>query len=62
VAKKNDHRVIDFFVFDLEGTLIHNYRMIARDHTKISGLKKGIYIYRVFTGDEETTSGEIEIN
>lgn len=60
-ARKNNRKSIDFFVFDLEGTLIENYKMKAKDHMKISGLKKGSYVFRVFCGDEETASGNFEI-
>jgi hypothetical protein len=61
VAKENEGKAIDFFVFDLEGTLVHNYKMKPKDHNRISGLKRGTYIYRVFCGDEETASGKFEI-
>jgi hypothetical protein len=61
VAKDNDGKLIDFFVFDLQGTLIQNYKMKARDHYRITGLARGIYVYRVFNGDEETAAGKFEI-
>ncbi|HUR65903.1 MAG TPA: T9SS type A sorting domain-containing protein [Chitinophagaceae bacterium] len=61
VAKNNDGKDLDFFVFDLQGTLLHNYKMKAKDHNKISGLAKGTYVYRVFCGDEETAAGKFEI-
>ena len=61
VAKDIDNRQIDFFVFDMQGTLLHNYKMKSRDHYKISGLARGLYIYRVFSGDTETASGKFEI-
>jgi hypothetical protein len=61
IAKDNDGRQIDFYVFDLEGTLVQNYKMRSKDHNKITGLKRGTYIYRVFSGDEETASGKFEI-
>ncbi|HMU46725.1 MAG TPA: T9SS type A sorting domain-containing protein [Chitinophagaceae bacterium] len=61
-TRKNDKKQVDFFVFDLEGTLVHNYRMKANDEKRITGLQKGTYIYRVFCGDEETAAGKIEIN
>ena len=61
IAKKNEGKEVDFFVFDLEGTLIQNYKMKAKDHFRIAGLKKGLYIYRVFCGDEERASGKFEI-
>src|SRR5688572_17443043 len=40
VAKENDGKEIDFFVFDLQGTLLYNYKMKSKDHNKISGLKR----------------------
>lgn len=61
VAKDNDGKEIDFFVFDLQGTLIQNYKMKAKDHYRITGLARGTYIYRVFCGDEETAAGKFEI-
>jgi hypothetical protein len=61
VAKSNDGKVIDFFVFDMQGTLIQNYKMKAKDHNVITGLARGTYVYRVFSGDEETAAGKFEI-
>ena len=61
VAKNNDGKVIDFFVFDLQGTLVNNYKMKAKDHNLITGLARGTYVYRVFNGDEETAAGKFEI-
>jgi hypothetical protein len=61
VAKNNEGKVIDFFVFDLQGTLVQNYKMKAGDHNRITGLARGAYVYRVFSGDEETAAGKFEI-
>jgi hypothetical protein len=61
IAKNNDGKMIDFFVFDLQGTLVQNYKMKAKEHYRISGLVRGTYVYRVFNGDEETASGKFEI-
>ncbi len=61
VAKDNDGKEIDFFVFDTEGTLMHHYKMKAKDHNKMTGLARGTYVYRVFSGDEETAAGNFEI-
>lgn len=61
VAKENDGKQIDFFVFDLEGTLLKHYKMTDGDHKKISGLERGRYIYHVFCGDDETATGKFEI-
>ncbi len=61
VAKENDGREIDFFVFDVEGSLVHHYKMKEKDHYRITGLSRGTYVYRVFNGDEETAAGNFEI-
>lgn len=61
VAKDNDGKLVDFFVFDIQGTLIQNYKMKAKDHYRIAGLARGTYIYRVFCGDEETAAGKFDI-
>jgi hypothetical protein len=62
VAKEdNDGKGIDFFVFSLEGTLIHHYKMRAGDHEKLADLERGKYVFRVFSGDEETASGNFEM-
>ena len=61
VAKDDEGKGIDFFVFDLEGTLVHHYKMKAGDHEKLAGLERGKYVFRVFSGDEETATGELDI-
>jgi hypothetical protein len=61
VAKENDGKEIDFFVFDQEGTLLKHYKMNDGDHKKITGLERGKYIYHVFCGDEQTATGKFDI-
>ena len=61
VAKENEGKQIDFFVFDLEGTLMKHYKMEEGDREKITGLERGKYIYHVFCGDEETAIGKFDI-
>jgi len=61
VAKENDGKQIDFFVFDPEGTLMKHYRMNDGEHKMIDGLERGKYVYNVFCGDEETAAGKFEI-
>lgn len=61
VAKNNDGKEIDFFVFDLQGTLVQNYRMKAKDRYRMINMERGSYIYRVFCGDEETAAGTFVI-
>jgi hypothetical protein len=57
----NDGKGIDFFVFDVEGTLINHYKMKSGDHEKLNDLKRGKYVFRVFSGDEETATGSFDI-
>jgi hypothetical protein len=61
VAKESAKKEVDFFVFDMQGTLLKNFKLKAKDHIKLEGLAKGIYTYRVFSGDEETAAGNFEI-
>ena len=61
VARQNKGKEVDFFVFDLEGTLVLNYKMKSKDHQRITGLPKGSYVYNVFSGDIQTASGNFEI-
>jgi hypothetical protein len=35
--------------------------MKGKDHFRITGLSRGIYIFRAFCGDEEMTTGKFEI-
>ena len=61
IAKENDGKEIDFFVFDLQGVLLKHYKMEEGEHQRIAGLSRGKYIYHVFSGDEETATGKFDI-
>ena len=61
VAKENEGKQIDFFIFDLQGELMRHYKLDDGDHKKITGLRRGKYIYHVFCGDEETATGKLDI-
>lgn len=61
IAKENDGKEIDFFVFDLHGVLLKHYRMEEGEHQRITGLMRGKYIFHVFCGDEETATGKFDI-
>lgn len=60
-VKSTETRQLDFYVFDTEGTMVVHYKMKEKEHKKISGLKRGAYVYQVFGGDEMTSSGKIII-
>ena len=61
VAKDSDETEMDFFVFDVNGTIIQHFKLKEKDHIRINGLARGKYIYRVFAGDEESANGNFEI-
>jgi hypothetical protein len=61
VAKEKAGKEIDFFVFDLQGTMVQHIKMKDKEHIKITGLARGKYVYRVFDGDAESASGQFEI-
>ena len=61
VISKEDKEQLDFFVFDVQGTLVQHHKLNTKDHYKIAGLARGKYIYRAFSGDIETASGQFEI-
>ena len=61
VAKDNDGTDVDFFVFDLQGTIVKHYKMKSGEHQKIADLERGKYVFSVFSGDDETATGNFEI-
>ncbi|MBS1656341.1 MAG: hypothetical protein JSU05_15920 [Bacteroidetes bacterium] len=60
VARSGNDKEISFFVFDLTGKLMLNYKMKAGERRTVENLPKGDYVYHVFCGDEETETGKME--
>lgn len=60
-VKNVEEQPVDFYVFDTEGAIVLHYKMDENDHKKITGLKRGEYVYQVFGGDEMTSSGKITV-
>lgn len=61
---KNNHRSekdIQLYVFDVDGVMIENIRLQARQTKKINGLVKGTYLYDVFVKDESIERGKIVV-
>ena len=54
-----DPKEIHFYVFDLDGVMIENIRLQAREIKKVNGLRKGVYLYDVFEKDESIERGKI---
>jgi hypothetical protein len=61
VAKDNEGADVDFFVFDLEGTIVKHYKMKSGDHEKLTDLERGKYVFSVFSGDQEMATGKFDI-
>ncbi|MFI5186929.1 MAG: T9SS type A sorting domain-containing protein [Chitinophagales bacterium] len=60
VARSGNEKEIEFLVFDIDGNMVLNYKMKAGEKRAISHLKKGFYMYHVFSEDEYLTTGKIE--
>lgn len=61
VVAKDTEKEIQFFVFDLDSTLIQHFKMKEGEHKKLRGLRRGKYVYSVFSGDEEVAAGNLNI-
>lgn len=59
--KKKQTRNAELFVFDEQGSMIQNYKLSPRKKIKLKGLERGTYTYSVFSGDELTASGQLEV-
>ena len=61
MVKDIEGETIDFYVFDLEGTMVVNYKLKSKEKKIITNLERGSYTYNAFSGDEETDFGKIVI-
>jgi hypothetical protein len=61
VVAKDNAETVDFYVFDLEGTMVKHYKMKSGDHERMADLARGKYVFSVFAGDDETATGNFEI-
>ncbi|MBA2498463.1 MAG: T9SS type A sorting domain-containing protein [Chitinophagaceae bacterium] len=50
---------VHFYVFDMDGVMIENLRLAAWQVKKVTGLRKGVYLYDVFEKDESIERGKI---
>ncbi len=55
----NNKELLHFYVFDVSGTLMHQITLKGKNKYKIANLKKGIYMYDVFSNDESIEHGKI---
>jgi hypothetical protein len=59
--KRKQTKNAELFVFDRQGSMIQNYKLSPRKKIKLKGLNRGTYTYSVFSGDELTASGQLEV-
>lgn len=52
---------LHFYLFDLEGTLVHQAILQASETGQVVNIKKGIYVYTVFAKDESIDEGKLVI-
>ena len=50
---------LQFYVFDVDGKLLHQLTLKDREKQMITGLKKGTYMYNVLNKDEIVDGGKI---
>ncbi|MES2881138.1 MAG: T9SS type A sorting domain-containing protein [Bacteroidota bacterium] len=50
---------LHFYIFDLEGTLVHQSVLKNREKNIVQHVEKGIYTYTVFANDESIEEGKL---
>lgn len=55
----NRTETLHFYVFDLDGTLLHQVVLKDKQKKTIENLKTGIYVYDAFLNDEGIVHGNI---
>jgi hypothetical protein len=57
----NSEKPLHFYVFDVEGTLLHQVVLKNKEKQTIQNLKKGTYVYDAFLNDEGVDHGNISV-
>jgi hypothetical protein len=52
---------LNFYIFDLEGTLLHQVVLKEKGKHTITNLKKGVYTYDAFYNDEGIDHGQLTV-
>lgn len=57
------HRPFDvqFYIFDLEGTILHQGVLKSKQKTRVENLTKGTYTYSIFHNDVSVEEGQLII-
>jgi hypothetical protein len=59
-VKSTHEKEISFFLFDMEGNMVLNYKLKKGERKTITGLAKGDYVYVAFCDDVKTGSGKMQ--
>ena len=60
-VKSTHEKEISFFLFDMEGNLVLDYKLKKGERKTIAGLNKGDYVYVTFCDDVKTGIGKMQI-
>lgn len=60
-VSSNTTEKLHFYIFDLEGTLIHQAVLKDKQKITVNNLKKGVYMYDTFLNDESIEYGKITV-
>ena len=55
----NTAGTVNFYIFALDGTLLHQAAIAENQKHKVSNLQKGVYTYDVFYNDEGIEHGQL---
>lgn len=59
IINSTANETLNFYVFDLEGTLLHRLTLKGKEEKTITNLERGTYTYDVFKDDESIEQGKI---
>ena len=60
-VSSNTTEKLHFYIFDLDGTLIHQAVLKEKQKITVNDLKKGVYMYDAFLNDESIEYGKITV-
>src|SRR5687768_15123916 len=60
-VSSNTSEKLHFYIFDLDGTLIHQAVLKEKQKITVNDLKKGVYMYDAFLNDESIEYGKITV-
>ena len=61
VVTSHRQQDVQLYIFDLEGTILHQSILKSNEKKKIDNLAKGTYTYTIFQNDESVEEGKLII-